>query len=151
MGYRSNYAIRSDATSFWTHNRYDPKTGCWNWTASKNNKGYGVKQYAGKIHLVHRLSAKFYLGLSLDSTLDVLHKCDNRACFNPKHLFLGNDSDNQKDLVAKGKHYLASRTHCIRGHEFSGRDLRIFKNGNSTQRVCNACRRERWKVRKLVF
>ncbi len=149
MGYRSHYATRADATSFWTNNRYDLETGCWNWTASKNNRGYGVKQYAGKIRLVHRLSANFYLGLPLDSSVNVLHRCDNKACFNPKHLFFGNASVNQKDLVQKGKHYLASRTHCVRGHAFSGPDLRIVKNGDWTQRVCNACRRERGRLKKL--
>jgi hypothetical protein len=92
-----------NATAFWTHNRFDPVTGCWNWTGAHNGGGYGHKYHNGRQERVHRLAAHFYLGFDLKSSLQVLHRCDNPACFNPKHLFIGTQLENMKDCVEKGR------------------------------------------------
>jgi len=90
------------------NNHYDPKTGCWNWTASKQ-KGYGVMRYLGRAEMVHRISAHCFLRFDLRSPLKVLHKCDNKACFNPKHLFIGTQKDNIHDAIQKGRMPQATR------------------------------------------
>jgi hypothetical protein len=89
---------------FWTKVR---KTrGCWFWTATKNNMGYGLFQFAingkhGK-RLAHRLSYAATNGPIPDG-LCVLHKCDTPACVKPAHLFCGTKKDNYADMVAKGR------------------------------------------------
>jgi HNH endonuclease len=69
--------------------------GCWEWTGSRHSKGYGHVWIEWKHYRVHRLAAWLWLGFDLDSDGLVLHRCDNPPCFNPKHLYIGTNSDNQ--------------------------------------------------------
>lgn len=95
----------------------DLETGCWNWLAPPNNSGYGViaglingKRYMpkGRQMLAHRLSWILHCGEIPKSkkyhSVVVMHICDNRKCVNPEHLKLGSQSDNVKDMAAKGRH-----------------------------------------------
>jgi hypothetical protein len=50
----------------------------------------------------HRLSWLVNVG-EIPEGMHVLHKCDNRPCCNPKHLFLGTNLDNIKDRVSKNR------------------------------------------------
>ena len=80
--------------------------GCWIWTASKDKKGYGrlmVKE--GDRHvprLAHRLSYLCLVGPIPDGQF-VCHRCDNPACVNPAHLWLGSNRDNAYDMISKGR------------------------------------------------
>lgn len=75
---------------------------CWNWTGSTIAKGYGVIGHAGTRLLAHRVSWQEHRG-PIPPGQRVLHKCDNRVCVNPDHLFLGTDQDNMDDMYAKGR------------------------------------------------
>lgn len=77
-------------------------TDCWIWIGYFNNKGYGNIGLLGKYFLAHRLLYQCYYG-PIDSSICVLHKCDNPKCVNPNHLFLGSRSDNIVDMVNKGR------------------------------------------------
>lgn len=77
-------------------------TQCWVWTASLKN-GYGEIWHVDKRHYAHRLSWFLEHGEWPDP-LCVLHKCDNRQCVRPDHLFLGTKGDNNRDTVCKGRH-----------------------------------------------
>lgn len=80
----------------------DPGSGCWLWQKSLNTDGYGRMVIEGKEYKVHRLSAWVFLGMQ-DDDLQALHECDNPACANLQHLFLGTHQDNMRDRDAKGR------------------------------------------------
>jgi hypothetical protein len=80
-----------------------PIAGCWLWTASTFENGYGMLIVNKKSCTTHRLAWKIFKG-EIPNGMCVLHKCDVRCCVNPDHLFLGTYADNNKDCKAKGRH-----------------------------------------------
>lgn len=78
------------------------QSGCWGWSLKVGNHGYGVFSFGGKKMMAHRFSYEMHVGYIPDG-LCVLHKCDNKSCSNPKHLFLGTLEDNNKDMWSKGR------------------------------------------------
>src|SRR5687768_5479110 len=77
-------------------------SGCIEWTGSKNEKGYGLIGVNGVTKKVHRIRWELLYG-TIPSGKHVLHKCDNRACINISHLFLGTHDDNMTDMNRKNR------------------------------------------------
>lgn len=78
-------------------------SGCWEWQKAVTHRGYGYLRLKKRNYTASRLAAWAFSGLE-DLHLQVLHKCDNRRCINPQHLFLGTNMDNIRDRDAKGRH-----------------------------------------------
>lgn len=85
---------------FWSKVR--KADGCWEWTGAKIPQGYGQLSVDGKLCRVHRLSYILANGF-IPAGLLVLHRCDNRGCVRPSHLFLGTQTDNMRDAVRKDR------------------------------------------------
>ena len=85
---------------FWAN--VDKSDSCWNWTASLSKSGYGAFSNNGKYVRAHRYSWSLHNGKIPDG-LCVLHRCDNRKCVNPDHLWLGTHDDNMRDRTLKGR------------------------------------------------
>ncbi|WP_150671015.1 HNH endonuclease signature motif containing protein [Pandoraea anhela] len=86
----------------------DQISGCWNWIGTKDRVGYGrIKISLGsraffRFSSAHRYAYELWIG-RIPEGMNVLHRCDNRACCNPAHLFIGTQRDNMLDMHAKGR------------------------------------------------
>lgn len=91
---------------FWPKVRVAGPDDCWEWTAHRYPTGYGDISDAltGRHHVyAHRASWEIAHGPIPDG-MSVLHRCDNRGCVNPGHLFIGSQTDNVRDAISKGRH-----------------------------------------------
>lgn len=82
----------------------NPATGCIEWTRRRSSAGYGTVTENKIKTQVPRVAYRIWFG-EFEQSLEVMHRCDNPACFNPDHLRLGTHLDNMSDMSQKGRSY----------------------------------------------
>lgn len=114
--------------------------GCWEWEGLRNNRGYGLTIDEGREWLAHRLIYTLVRG-PIPSSLVLDHfQCGNKCCVNPAHLEPVTSAENTR-------RWNATRTSCKHGHELSGENLGIRKDG---RRRCNTCYRAPHRKKKKL-
>jgi len=131
---------------------------CWNWKAGKYPNGYGsFATIRDKSEGAHRVAWRLSNGEPGD--MHVLHKCDNKRCVNPAHLFIGTPADNNADRASKGrsadirgeKHPMCKLTEsdvmAIRSIRKNGKTLKEIASmfGISHSNVSMICNRVNWR------
>lgn len=120
---------------------------CWTWSGSKDRFGYGRFKIGQANHQAHRWiaahEARVILRWDRELRQTVNHRCGNRSCVRPEHLYIADQKANVADAVADNTHFsaterrqAASRNCCVHGHEFTPVNTYIAKSG---QRVCRKC------------
>ena len=122
------------------------ESGCHECVSHSNSvNGYTRVRINKKMVLMHRWRASIATGYQ--SSLDVLHRCDNPSCSNPDHLFFGTHKDNMVDMVKKGR--LTGTILSVAEVRTILKDLRICENiakdyGVSKSLISAIKRGERW-------
>jgi len=123
--------------------------GCWIWTGGRTANGYGqfstTTETGAREHwYAHRWSYTQTFGPIPDG-MQLDHLCRVRACCNPSHL----EPVTQTVNILRGESPYAKKarqSHCKWGHELTGNNVRVKKNGC---RQCRECDRIREKARRV--
>lgn len=118
---------------FWA--RLDKQAnGCWLWTHTLDEDGYGVLCVKKKPRRAHRFGYELLIG-PIPEGMTIDHLCRVRSCVNPAHMEPVTNGEN----VLRGMSFSAvnkRKTHCIRGHAFDEANTYYHPRG---QRVCRKC------------
>jgi len=123
---------------FWEKVGQSGPTECWPWLAGKIPDGYGVIRddaaNGGNVLRAHCVAWELTHG-PIPKGLCVLHHCDNPACCNPKHLYLGTKADNVFDMLTRGRGRDSGRNaHSRLTNELIPEVRHRYAEGSMTQR-----------------
>lgn len=99
---RNQRPKREVSDRFWEKVDKKGEFECSNWTAALGTAGYGHFRLDGRCQTASRVSYLLAYG-EIPDGLHVCHTCDNPACVNPGHLWLGTNDDNNRDKMDKGR------------------------------------------------
>lgn len=112
--------------------RLTPDGECFIYTGMKNNKGYGVMSWQGKLSMTHRLAWYFANG-PIPPGAYILHSCDRPACCNPRHLRPGTNRENIDDMLARGRSHHGEKHYRAKLSAQDVREIRSVRGWNHRQ------------------
>ncbi len=110
------------------------ETKCLIWNGAKDNYGYGQVRAEGRGWKAHRASYKVFVG-ELHEGLSVLHRCDQRDCFRPDHLYEGTQAENMAEKKERGRSARGERQHLAKLTEADVRAIKVRIAGGEILRV----------------
>lgn len=122
---------------FWSRVDFLSPGGCWKWTGSVDGSGYGQARHDARLMRAHRITYLSLIG-PLPEGLVLDHLCRNILCCNPDHLEAVTQAENVRRGHG-GKHW-REKTHCPRGHSYSGDNLYTNTKGHRFCRKCKSIR-----------
>lgn len=134
---------KTHADRFWLKVNRSGPGGCWIWTGRFDRKGYGscCRMPGLRTQLAHRVSYTLLVG-PIQAGMTIDHVCRVRRCVNPGHLRVCTVTENVMAPWSMSPPKVnAGKTHCLRGHEFTGANL--YVDPKRGWRQCLACRRIR--------
>ena len=123
----------SPAVRLWAKVDKSDANGCWIFTGSKRQRGYGAIGVNGKSVSAHRLAYELEKG-AIPLGLEIDHLCRNHSCVRVSHLEAVTHAVNAQRGLA-GAH-LAAKTNCPKGHPYLGSNLYLYKDGRRACRLC---------------
>ncbi len=97
---------------FWSHVDIKDTHGCWKWLGEVDHDGYGQIQFNNRVWRAHRLSFLFS-NKSIESNLLICHRCHNKLCCNPIHLYNGSTVQNSNDYIRKPTYSLYNKDQTL--------------------------------------
>lgn len=123
---------------------------CHEWQGSRDGHGYGRFRIGGRTQLAHRWILGHLRGHALTDDEKALHHCDNPPCCNPRHLYIGTQTENMQDAVQRNRlrPWNANKQVCDNGHDLTPANVYIAPNGTRKCRTCRADAQRRYLERR---
>jgi predicted XRE-type DNA-binding protein len=93
---------KTQANRFWSKVQKLDKESCWIWQGAKFWDNYGMFKIDNLNLRAHRVAYEIANG-SIETGKLILHRCDNKLCCNPHHLYQGDQKQNMKDMTQRNR------------------------------------------------